>query len=183
MVERKYIGILKTRLTISILGATDEGKLAEYTQACLDRDEALFAEFGIDPQSGGAWKELAFALAEQHVPAYGARKRGRPNKNADENISMLLRWQEVLRANGSSDADAIRIVANERGLTESIVRERIKEIKRSDLKMLVEFMDTLEAKTGKAKLLDAFGAIHDPDDGLADYIEVRKRELSRPPYK
>jgi len=183
MAERKYTGVLADRPTISVLGAADERKLAEYTQACLNRDEALFAEFGIDPQSDGAWKELAFALAESHVPAYGAMKRGRPNKNSGENISILLRWQEIKRTSGCSDADAIRVIAQERNLPVSTVRDRIKEIKRSDPNMIVEFLDTLEATIGKAKVLDALGAIHDSDDGLEEYIEVRKRELSRPPYK
>lgn len=184
MAERKYSGLLTRRPTISVLNAADERLLAEYTQACLNRDEALFAEFSIDPQSDDAWKELAFALAERHVPAYGARQRGRPSKNFDQNISILLRWQKVSRTNGCSDAEAIRIVAKQMELSEATVKERIKEIKRSNnMKVIIRFLDWLAEKVGKEKMKDAPVGIHETEDGLEDHFEARKRELSRPPYK
>lgn len=184
MAERKYTGILADRPTISVMDAADERQLSEYTQACLNRDEALFAEFSIDSHSDGAWQELAFALAERHVPAYGAKQRGRPSINSDENISILLRWQKVSRTNGCSDAEAIRIVAKEMILSETTVKERIKEIKRSEhMKVILTFMDGVEEKIGKEKIKYALDAIDETGDGLEDYIEVRKRKLSRPPYK
>lgn len=161
MVDRKYSGILKKYPRISVLGASDEQLLAEYTNACLERDEALFAEFNINPADENAWQELAFALAERHVPAYGAKRRGRPANNIDENISMVLRWQEVKRRRECSDAEAYRAVAEQKQLPEKTIAERIKRIKRHDLKELVELLDRVEQQIGKAGMMDAFKGIHD----------------------
>ena len=86
MTERKYTGILAKRLSIGFMESANKRLHAQYKQDCETRDKALFAAFGVDPSAGDAWRELAFGLAERHVPAYGSFERGRPQVNVGENL-------------------------------------------------------------------------------------------------
>lgn len=184
MTQGKYKGILaEPRPQISILTSLDENQIAEHTTACMARDDALFAKYSIDRADGDSWQQLAFALAEEHVPAYKIKKRGKPPRNLDENVSILIRWEATKRTKNCSDAEAGRMVANELGMDERTVAERIKKFKRSEIKAIIEFIKNVEMAIGTEKMAGILTSKDGSDERLQRYIDRRLMELYRPPYK
>jgi hypothetical protein len=87
MKSKKYKGILAKPYRPFIGGLlTPPEKVAELQAAQLrQQEEALFQHYGIDPMSSTAWRHLALALAEDHVPGFqilpdNAKTYGRPKK-------------------------------------------------------------------------------------------------------
>jgi hypothetical protein len=96
-------------------------------QAALE--DVLFKDCGIERGAPDAWKRLALALAERHVPAFGPdleKKRGRPRRATDDDD--LVRAVHELVAAGKSIRNAAQIVAKRRKESASGVEARYRRI-------------------------------------------------------
>ena len=134
MSQRKYAGILKKRIEpLTLLDFADTPDAAQRRTIKLgqqkDREEALFAHFGIDDRSRTKWRELALALAGAHVPAF-MPKPGRPAKNDDEDNALLLVFAYVISRDECSDRRAFEVVAEISELSFDQVSQRLKDFKK-----------------------------------------------------
>jgi hypothetical protein len=75
----------------------------------------LFKHFGVNPLAENAWRDLAMALAERHVPGFGSpRKRGRPREHQEEDMTLVLLVELLRRRDRVGVKAAIRKIADAR---------------------------------------------------------------------
>ena len=97
----------------------------------------LFEHYSINPEAPDAWKQLARALAHDHVPGMsvraGAKKRGRPRSWADGLYPKLLRAVADLRDRTMTTEEALNALlqhAEWRSYTKANLKARYTEAKR-----------------------------------------------------
>lgn len=184
MMAGEYGGALARKLPdISVLGANDPLRRQEYERAALERHDALFREFGLEPPAldavdHPAWRDLALALARRHVPAF-SRKQGRPATSRDLHVKWFITSFYFENRYGISTRDADKRVAAHFGVDEYIVFGRLKDLRRlAEFKAsgpLREVFSEMKRLLGHAGLVDALAEALKPDpefnQRLADEIE------------
>lgn len=180
----KYPDPLETPLKAPpvIVGSENyEAEKKAYDQELSDRFDLLMKHYAIDPKSAGAWRELAFALAQDHVTGL---KPWQPAIDPDRHVRILMRMLYMTRVRGfaeKSAASAVSDVFPDLGDAESIRSIFREQHSRPDLKKLIEFFNQIEKKAGR----DAF------EDALANAVgsdvkhlqAVKKPQRGRPPKK
>src|SRR5689334_1870981 len=89
---QKYEGPLAEPLYAPTMLSSIPDTIFSYALERANRTLLLFSHFGIDPCDERAWRSLAIALANRHVPGFRPppRKQGRPKENDD-----VLLWMRV----------------------------------------------------------------------------------------
>ncbi|UPJ55228.1 hypothetical protein [Bradyrhizobium sp. 192] len=124
-----------------------------------EKMKALFVHYKLDPtdafefdpaRTAIAWSKLAWHLARDHVPGFSEppRKRGKPAKLTDENISLAMHVELLKRRDGLSDRKAITMIAAQKLIpgSEQALRQRYKRTKKSFVPMAVLFDNIVAAK-------------------------------------
>lgn len=109
----------------------------EEVRALLEKKmRALFAHYGIDPDGDlTAWAKLATNLANAHVPGFQPppRRQGAPARRQQDDITMFM-WAELLmRRDGINQTQAIRQLAHDQRVqgTEETLKKRYERSKKA----------------------------------------------------
>lgn len=180
-----YRGALKAKLpTINLLGDDDPEQQATFKRAAMERHEALFREFGIEPPApddvgNPAWRELALALAKRHVPAF-VGKQGRPASARTTHERWFFASYFFQIKDNLNVRDADRMVAKHFNIEERAVLERLKELRRNGAyKIGIHDFVVRIKKRGKAHALSVLSDVMKPDLEFNSEMAVEAEEVAR----
>jgi hypothetical protein len=131
--RRPYTGMLRKRIPLG-------GDLREALMTLVERWDALYQHYGIDPAEPNAKDRLLLSLARAHVPGLQLserKKRGRrpisPVKQAN-----LRRDVDALRAQGYTKTHALKLLASRYGLSPAGIRSRHRAATKGKQKAIVD---------------------------------------------
>ena len=161
MAERKYTGILAKRLVKPTLLSSDSKK-AKFEKDSSSALEALFREFDLPTLSSEElpWRDLALALASRHVPAFGALRPGRPNKNAEENLCLFFWIELLMRRDKMTKTAALKSIfeSGDFDIKYETLQSRNKDNDRNNLfRLLRDLFNKLEPTIGNEGIVKALG--------------------------
>ena len=159
MAERKYTGILAKRLVKPTLLSSDSKKI-QFEKDSSSAIEALFREFDLLILNNEElpWRDLALALANRHVPAFGALRPGRPNKNIEESLCLFFWIELLMRRDKMTKTAALKSIfkAGNFYIKYETLRSRSKDIDRNILfRLLRDIFNKLEPTIGDERIIKA----------------------------
>ncbi len=126
--------------------------------------KALLAHYEIDPadayevgpKMAYAWANLAWHLAQDHVPGFKGppRKRGKPAARKSDDVTLVMHVEWLKRRNRLSDRKAIKMIAAQNVVsgTEQTLLQRYKRAKKA-FEPMSRLYDTFAAAKGNDVLV------------------------------
>lgn len=188
--SKKYEGVLARKLNITILGSRDPEVWAEYQSAVIERHNALFSAFDIVPPTPDdathpAWRDLALALARQHVPAFRPVV-GRPESSRESAITWFLASKYFQIRDDVSMAEADRMVAIKFNVDLNELQSRLKDLrKESEYSRSGAFnalFSNIESERGRATLVEWLSGVLNPDPDFNRTVSEYAAGLGCWPY-